>query len=444
MLRWGLMACLAMTFVSPAPAQGLRDEINQLFIFGGGQDPLFLAGTADPNSPINVQVHGSHFVPSAVESNGSLISFLTTSLGVSVSNIPISATSSGTTFRFEAGVPIPTSTSAGPIFAERGQTLGRGRVYVNVSVTGFDFANLRGVDLDAIRFNFTHVNVDFPGCDTIGGGGDCSLHGFPLLENDVIELDLALDMQVRSIAFVLTYGLLDWIDVGVALPIITTTIRGTSVAQVVPFGGPTAFHFFAGTTDNPELQASRFVEGSATGIGDIVTRAKFGISESPRTKLAILADARFPTGRDEDFLGSGNFSFRGLGVLSSQFGNFSPHLNMGYLYQSGDLANDAVLATIGFDQLLASWATLAVDLLSEFEVGESSLVIPPDVNLEFPFRRTISPSAIPNGRDDRINGSIGFKFLTGAGPIIVTNAIVPISGGLRPDIVFTASLEYTF
>ena len=443
MLRLGLAVCLAMTIAPVAVAQGLRDKINELFIFGGGRDPLFLAGTADPNNPIAIQAHGSHFVPSAVESNGSLISFLTGALGANVSNIPISATSSGTTFRFEAGVPVPTSTSAGPIFAERGQTLGRGRVYVNVSVTGFDFQSLRGVDLNAIRLNFTHENVDFPGCDSIFGG-DCSQYGLPVLENDVIELDLALDMQVRSIAFVLTYGLFDWVDLGVALPIITTSIRGSSVAQVVPFGGPTAAHFFAGTVDNPTLQASRFIEGSATGIGDIVTRAKFGISESRRTTIAILADARFPTGREQDFLGSGSFSFRGLGILSSQFGDFSPHVNMGYLYQSGDLANDAVLATIGFDQLLAHWATLAVDLLSEFEVGESSLVIPPDVHLETPFRRTISPSTIPNGRDDRINGSIGFKFLTGAGPIIVTNAMVPISGGLRPDIVFTASLEYTF
>ena len=443
MFRLGLAICLATTMAPVAVAQGLRDKVNQLFIFGSGQDPLFLAGTADPNNPIAIQAHGSHFVPSAVESNGSLIGFLTGALGANVSNIPISASSSGTTFRFEAGVPVPTSTSAGPIFAERGQTLGRGRVYVNLSVTSFDFQSLRGVDLDAIRLNFTHVNVDFPGCDSTFGG-DCSQHGLPALENDFIQLDLALDMQVRSIAFVVTYGLLDWIDVGVAMPIITTSIRGTSVAQVVPFGGPTAAHFFAGSPDNPELQATRFVEGSATGIGDVVTRVKFGISESRRTRFAILADARFPTGSDEDFLGSGSFSFRGLGILSSQFGDFSPHLNMGYLYQSSELANDAVMATIGFDQLLASWATLAVDLLSEFEVGQNSLMVPPDVHLETPFRRTISPSTIPNGRDDRVNGSIGFKFLTGAGPIIVTNAMVPISGGLRPDIVFTASLEYTF
>ena len=443
MLRLGLVVCLAVTMAPVAVAQGLRDKINDLFIFGSGQDPLFLAGTADPNNPIAIQIHGSHFVPSAVESNGSLINFLTSALGANVSNIPISASSSGTTFRFESGVPVPTSTSAGPIFAERGQTLGQGRVYVNLSVTSFDFQSLRGVPLDAIRLNFTHENVDFPTCDSIFGG-DCSQHGLPSLENDFIELELALDMQVRSVAFVVTYGLFDWVDVGVAMPIITTSIRGNSVAQVVPFGGPTAAHFFAGTVDNPDLQASRFVEGSATGIGDIVTRAKFGISESRRTRVAILADARFPTGRAEDFLGSGSFSFRGLGILSSQFGDFSPHLNMGYLYQSGDLVNDAVLATIGFDQLLASWATLAVDLLSEFEVGQSNLNVPPDVHLETPFNRTISPSTIPNGTDDRINGSIGFKFLTGAGPIIVTNAMVPISGGLRPDIVFTASLEYTF
>ena len=102
MLRLGLVVCLAVTMAPVAVAQGLRDKINDLFIFGSGQDPLFLAGTADPNNPLAIQVHSSHFVPSAVESNGSLINFLTGALGANVSNIPISASSSGTTFRFEA------------------------------------------------------------------------------------------------------------------------------------------------------------------------------------------------------------------------------------------------------------------------------------------------------------------------------------------------------
>ncbi len=444
MNRIALGLCAVLALAPPASAQGLRDQIDELFIFGSGEDQLFLGGTADPDNPAAVQAHGSHFVPAAVSSNGSLISFLTSSLGANVANIPISATSSGTTFRFQAGVPVPTSTSAGPIFAERAQTLGRGRVLVGASVSVFNFRSLRGVDLDAIRLNFTHENVDFPGCDSIFGG-DCSLQGTPVLENDFIQMDLDLDINVRAISFVVTYGLLDRVDIGVALPIITTSLRGRSEAQVVPFGGPQAAHFFAGTFTNPDLFASRFVEGSATGIGDLAVRAKVAVSEAQRAKFAVMADARFATGSEEDLLGSGNFALRGVGILSAQFGAFSPHANLGYLYRAGSLTNDAVLATAGFDQLLAPWATLAVDLISELQVGTNRLRLPGEVVIQEPFRRTIEPSNIPNTRDDIVNASLGFKFLTSAGVSIITNTIWPLNrAGLRPNVVWTAALEYGF
>jgi len=444
MSRYVVVLLVGLTLAPSIQAQALRDQINELFIFGSGEDQLFLAGTADPNNPASVQAHGAHFVPSAVSSNGNLISFLTSSLGANVSNIPISATSSGTTFRFQAGVPVPTSTSAGPIFAERAQTLGRGRVLIGASVSSLHFKSLRGVDLDAIRLNFTHANTDFPGCDSIFGG-DCSLQGIPVLENDFIEMDLDLDINVRAVSFVVTYGLLDRLDIGVALPIITTSLRGRSEAQVVPFGGNQAAHFFGGTVDNPDLFASRFVEGSATGIGDLAVRAKVAVSEAQRAKFAVLADARFATGTAEDFLGSGEFALRGMGILSAQFGAFSPHANLGYLYRSGELSNDAVLATAGFDQLMAPWATLAVDIVSEFQVGANRLQLPGEVVIQAPFRRVIQPTTIPNTRDDLVNASLGFKFLTTAGLSIITNAIWPLNrDGLRPDVVWTAALEYGF
>ena len=129
---------------SHARAQGLREKISQLFIFGAGEDPLFLGGSADPSNPASIQAHGAHFVPSAVSQNGSLISFLTTAISSSVANAPIGSTSGGVTFRFEAGVPVRTSTSAGPIFAERGQTLGRGRTVVGVGRTSSHLSSLRG------------------------------------------------------------------------------------------------------------------------------------------------------------------------------------------------------------------------------------------------------------------------------------------------------------
>jgi hypothetical protein len=104
----------------------LRGKISQLFILGGGQDPLVLGGSIDPNNPASIQAHGLHFIPSAVAENASLIGFITNAISTSIGSIPIGATSSGVTFRFEGGVPVKTSTSAGPIFAERAQTLGRG------------------------------------------------------------------------------------------------------------------------------------------------------------------------------------------------------------------------------------------------------------------------------------------------------------------------------
>src|SRR5258708_30785333 len=93
----------------PLPAQGLRDKISQLFIFSSGKDPLFLGGTAGSDSA--TALHADHFVPSANADNGSLISFIGSAISQNVGNLPVSATSGGSTFRFEAGVPVPTSRS---------------------------------------------------------------------------------------------------------------------------------------------------------------------------------------------------------------------------------------------------------------------------------------------------------------------------------------------
>jgi hypothetical protein len=444
MKRCVMILLAAMVVATPASAQGLREKIGDLFIFGSGEDPLFLGGTADPNNPASVQVHGSHFVPSAVESNGTLISFLTAAIGTNIANLPIGATSSGRTYRFVGGVPVATATSPGPIFAERAQTLGRGRVLVGATVNVFNFQTVRGVRLDNIGLNFTHANADFEGCDELLGD-DCTQMGVPVLENDFIHLDLSLDLRVTAALFVLSYGLLDWMDIGVAIPVISTSMRGTSAAQVVPFGGDEATHFFGGTPSNPDLGASRFVEGSSSGLGDIAARLKIGFAQSDKAGFGILADARFATGSEEDFLGSGHTSIRGLGIVSGLFGNFSPHANVGYVYRSGDMQTDAVLATVGFDHAFASWATLAADLITELQVGDTKLTVPGTVSIDQPFDRTIEPTNIPNMRDDIVNGSIGFKFTTAPGLIVVTNALIPLNdGGLRPDVAWTLGLEYNF
>ena len=97
-----VLALLALT-APPLAAQHLRDQLSGLFIFGPGDDPLFLGGSGDPNNPASIRIHGNHFVPAAVASNGTIISFLTNSIGSNVANVPVSAASGGSTFSFQGG-----------------------------------------------------------------------------------------------------------------------------------------------------------------------------------------------------------------------------------------------------------------------------------------------------------------------------------------------------
>jgi hypothetical protein len=437
-------ATLATLASAPLPAQGLLGQVSSLFIFGPGQDPLFLAGSADPNNPISIREHGDHFVPAASTANGTLISFITEAVGANVANVPLSASSSGETFRFVGGVPERTSTSAGPVFGERAQTLGRGRVLAGINRSSFHFQTLRGVDLRDIQLTFTHENVNFPGCDS-AFHGDCSKMGIPPVENDVMQFNLSLDIHVDVTSLYLTYGVLDRLDLGVVVPIVSTSLTGSSEAQIVPFGGPPVSHFFGGTPENPVLTASRNASGSALGLGDVALRLKYNLRQTPRTSVALFGDARFPTGSRNDLLGSGFFAVRGIAVMSARFGDFSPHVNTGYLHRRTSEQNDALLGTLGFDQSLARHFTLAVDLVSELQVGDSKLKLPQPVHYDAPFQRTVIPTTIPDIRDDIVNGSFGFKFTTDGGFTVIANALFPLNrGGLRPGVSYTAGLEYAF
>jgi hypothetical protein len=425
-------------------AQGLREKISQLFIFGDGEDPLFLSGSADPNNPADIRAHGTHFVPSAVSANGSLISFITTAISGNISNAPIGSTSGGASFRFEAGVPVRTLSSAGPIFAERGKTLGRGRTVIGVGRTSSHLSSLRGVDLNNIQLFFTHENVDFAGCDSTFKA-PCHLMGVPNLENDVMQFKLSLDLDVAVTSVYATYGLTDRFDVGVVLPLVSTSLHGRSDANIFPFGGTTAAHFFAGTPSDPVLDAARSVDGSAWGLGDVAVRAKFGVHQSDQTNIAILADARFATGDDSQLLGSGEFSARGLAIVSARFGQLAAHANSGYAFRGGKQQNDAVLATAGFDQLIAPNVTLAADVVSELQVGRSKLRLPAPVVYDVPFKRTVIPTTIPDIADDIVNGSFGFKFVTDNGFTIIANALIPLNrGGLRANRTYTTGVEFAF
>jgi hypothetical protein len=444
-------ACLALLVATPARAQSLEDLLTRLFVVRGQTIPLQVRGQLEPEGSSSFLSEDDSFVPSAVQANAEALDLVTKWMSVSPAYFPFGSTSGGLAFRFERGIPAPAPTSAGPIFGERSQTLGRGRGVIGANVTSTRFTTSRGRPLSQLRLTFTHRNIDSDQCDA-EEGRDCAPLGVPASENDMLEFLLNVDLSVDIGSVFLTYGLLDRVDLGIMLPFVHTSMDGRSTAQIIPFGTlPSgAAHFFAGTPEDPVLSSTQAVHGSATGIGDLAVRTKMNFLAGERAAVALLADVRFPTGEEDDFLGIGDWSARGIGVFSMVFGSFSPHLNAGYVWRGAKAGNgaakDAVLVTIGFDQVFAPWATFATDLIAEFQVGKHAFVAPPPVRFTEPFERSVQPTSIGNLRNNVASASVGFRFATISNFTAVTNALFPVTYGSRPrtDFAWSLGLEYHF
>lgn len=424
---FALALCAAALPRTPLAAQGLRGQIADLFSFGECGKPLCLDGSVNAQNG-----HGEHFLNSVADANSSVVSFMTDAIGLSLTNIPLSATSSGAAFTFVEGMPVRSAASSGPVFGERAQTLGRGRVLLGLTVSSLNFTTLRGLPIRDLSFNFTHQDVGLPGL------GDVTF------ENDVLNVRTSLDVNVLVTSALVTVGLTDHVDLSVAVPYVYTTLAGHSIGQLQPFGAG-APHFFSGTSTSPVIRATASVDGEANGIGDVAARLKFNLSQSHAFGLSMVADARFPTGDEDDLLGTGALAIRALTVLSAQRGSFGPHLNVGYLRRGSSRHSNAWLATVGFDQMLSPWATIAAEVMTENQIGGNKLQLPGPVEYVTPYRRFVNPTEIPNSRDNIVNASFGAKFTTQNGVRLVVNGIFPIArAGLQPDAIWTSGLEYTF
>lgn len=425
----GRVSALAAVLIAAIPltarAQDLRTKISRdLFTFGTCGQPLCLAGA--------LVGHGEHFIPADTAGGSSVLGFVGNALGAAVGNTPLSSASSGVTFQFVNGIPVKTSTSAGPIYGERAQTLGRGRFFIGANVTAMHFTRLRGVRMDDIQFVFTHQDIPPAGL------------GDPGFENDQVHVQVAMNINLIVSSLVLAYGIVDGVDLSVDVPVVHNSVQGTSVATIVPFEYPSP-HRFAGTDSQPVMTAVASTAGQATGLGDVAARLKLNVTQTQHFGTAIYFEGRFPTGDVNNLLGSGAFSGRGVLVTSATFGTLTPHMNVGYIFRDGELQNNSILATAGFDNYLSDEATLAFDLISDWQLGASKLKVPPLVQYVFPYPHSVLPTNIPDQKDDLLSASMGFKFRTQRGILVVANALFPLrQSGLQPDVIWTAGLEYNF
>jgi hypothetical protein len=127
-----------------------------------------------------------------------------------------------------------------------------------------------------------------------------------------------------------------------------------------------------------------------------------------------------PTGNADNLLGFHDPTFTPWVIASKQFGRFSPHVNLGYAFRSGEDVSQAQWI-LGGDAIATDWLTLTADFLGYHDDKRDGL------------------------NDDVIQSAVGFKINPWGGLVLNGSLQFPLnSDGLRADIIYTGQIEYNF
>ena len=196
----------------------------------------------------------------------------------------------------ELGMVIRSSDSFGPLFTERSLVTGQGGASLGLSYSSTAFETIDGRNLR----DGTLVST----ASTLRG------------ESTPFDIE-TVSLRIRTDAMTLngTVGITDRFDVSAGIPFIRLTLNGE---RVDTYRG------------RPLLQAT----GSATasGLGDVVVRARYNVYRRGASGVAVGGEARLPTGREEDLLGAGRVSVTPRVIGSYEQDRLGIHGELGYSF----------------------------------------------------------------------------------------------------------------
>jgi Putative MetA-pathway of phenol degradation len=221
-----------------------------------------------------------------------------------LATLPVTASSGAFVYRLnpELGTVERATQSFGPFFTERALTAGRhqaslGMTFQHLHFTSLDGRNLRDGSLVTVANQFSDEAAPF----------------------DVDALTLNIDASVATLYGNL--GITDDVEIGFAAPFVALMLDGSRI------------NTYRGRTFTQATATAR-----ATGLADLVVRAKYTVVNEDSKGLALAADVRLPTGRREDLLGAGTTSLKVSGIGSVESGVTSVHANAGMTF--GGLTNE--------------------------------------------------------------------------------------------------------
>lgn len=434
-----VLAALSLCPVSMfAQSFNLRDLLTDFFREG--------ITLAEPPAGSTFPSHAHHFVGDA-----SLVPLaqLNNELATQLSTFPLASSAGGFTYQLDPALGVFTraSDSFGPIYADRADTIGKGKFAIGVNFSHFSFDRI-----DDLRLRDGDVQIVLTHQDLPPAG--CCLR--PFFEGDVIVTRTFLKIQTDITAFTLSYGVTDRFDVGAAIPVVRVQIQARTEATIdkLASGGSSStvgIHRFPNGENSETFEQS----GSASGVGDVVLRAKYRVVSGKRAGLAVGLDARLPTGEERDLLGTGATQIKGFLIGSAHLGAFSPHVNAGYTWSSRNRPiPDEINYTAGFDWALSPRLTFVVDALGR-TLRNSQVLREIDTTFQYNVNPATDPVDLRSAtlkqlvatKQDATSvlGSVGLKINPVGNLLFTVNGLFSLSNrGLQAKFAPLVGLDYSF
>lgn len=386
-------------------------------------------------------------VPVATQSvsGNTLAPAINSAFATELSQLPILSSGPAIAVTYDAmtGVPI-VSDSLGPILTDRAETVGKHKLLLAFGYQRFRFNAIDGTNLDAVPFVFS------------GSSGTNAPTQYTV-ENE--NVSFKLDQYVG----VATFGLTKKIDVSVIVPFNRVSIGTASLVSLYTVGPDNS------PQGNVPPYYAPYVHGSASGFGDILANIKGVVLSGEKSTIAAGMLFRFPTGDALNYLGSGAYGFNPYGVWSYGAGKLSPHVRLGYQFNTSTLLIPSDLVhglgsstlpgglqyNLGADYIFLNGkrpATLAIDVLGNYIVnspwlasGYAPLAAPGFSVSPYPyppFEQTVKYQ-VRSYNSDQI--ALGVKFKPWESLIVSANVTFQVNNvGLRSSPVPLVGLSYTF
>lgn len=325
-----------------------------------------------------------------------------------LATLPTLSSSTGFIYRMDrdlGGTVARSSESFGPLFVERSLTAGTlwpafGVSYQETRFNRIDGRSLSDGTLVATAARLTGAEEPF----------------------DVETV--ALHLRTRTLTLSTNVGVTDRLDVSAALPIVRLTMSGERVDTL------------RGT---PFLQATATVD--ASGVGDLVVRAKYNALRRGGTGIAIGAETRLPTGNEENLLGAGEVSVRPRLIGSVEVGRVSMHSEFGYSFGGLSRATDygGAVTVAASDRLTFIGEVLGRRLESGGQIIETVVPHPTLVGVE-----TIRLTGVPEATYRALAvGSV--KWNVTQTWLVSASVLRPMTtAGLTARVIPSIGIEYSF